>query len=75
MLKEGQVLTIVGTLIGLGASYAAGRFVASRLYEVSASDPMILVGATFVVAVLASVATMIPALRASRTKPAEVLRS
>jgi predicted permease len=75
VLKEGQLLTIIGTVIGLGASYAAGRFIASRLYEVSASDPMILVGATLVVALLASVATMIPALRASQTKPAEVLRS
>jgi putative ABC transport system permease protein len=75
VLKEGQTLTIIGTVIGLGASYAAGRFIASRLYEVSASDPMILIGATLVVALLASVATMIPALRASKTKPSDVLRS
>ena len=75
VLKQGPTLMLVGTAIGLGASYAAGRFVASRLYEVSASDPMILIGATLVVALLASLATMIPALRASRTKPADVLRS
>jgi putative ABC transport system permease protein len=47
--KQGQILTVVGTAIGLAASYAAGRFIASRLYEVSASDPMILIGATLVV--------------------------
>lgn len=75
VLKEGQVLTLVGTVIGLVGSYAAGRFVASRLYEVSASDPMILIGATLVVALLASLATMIPALRASKTSPSAVLRS
>jgi ABC-type antimicrobial peptide transport system permease subunit len=75
VLKQGQMLTLVGTAIGLGASYAAGRFVASQLYQVSASDPMILIGATLVVALLASVATMIPALRASKTSPSAVLRS
>ena len=75
VLKQGQMLALIGAAIGLGASYAAGRFVASRLYEVSASDPMILIGATLVVALLASVATMIPAFWASKTKPAEVLKS
>jgi putative ABC transport system permease protein len=75
VLKQGQVLTAVGVAIGLAASYAAGRVVASRLYEVSATDPMILLGATLAVALLASVATMIPALRVSRTNPAGVLRS
>jgi predicted permease len=75
VLKEGQLLTIIGTVIGLGASYVAGRFIASRLYEVSAADPMILIGATLVVALLASLATMIPALRASKTSPSAVLRS
>lgn len=75
VLKQGQMLTLVGTAIGLGASYAAGRFIASRLYQVSASDPMILIGATVVVGLLAILATMIPALRASKTNPAAVLNS
>jgi hypothetical protein len=75
VLKQGIVLAIIGAAIGLATSFASGQVVASRLYEVSASDPMILTGATFVVALLAVVATMIPALRASHTKPSAVLRS
>lgn len=75
MLKQGQFLTLVGAAIGLAGSFAAGRYVASRLYQVSATDPMILLGATLMVAFLAIVATMIPAFRASKTDPASVLRS
>jgi ABC-type antimicrobial peptide transport system permease subunit len=75
MLKQGQILTLVGAAIGLAGSFAAGRYVASRLYQVSATDPMILLGATLAVAFLALVATMIPAFRASKTDPASVLRS
>ena len=75
VLKQGQMLALIGAAIGLVASYAAGRYVASRLYQVSASDPMILLGATLVVGILAITATMIPALRASKTNPAAVLNS
>lgn len=75
VLKQGVVLALIGAAIGLATSFVSGRLVASRLYEVSASDPIILTGATLIVALLAVMATVIPAARASTTRPAEVLRS
>jgi ABC-type lipoprotein release transport system permease subunit len=51
-----------------------GRVVSSRLYAVSASDPMILGGATLLVVGITLLATMIPALRAARLNPSRVLR-
>ena len=53
---------------------SSGRLVSSWLYEVQASDPMILGAATTLVVGIALVATMIPAYRAARLDPARVLR-
>jgi putative ABC transport system permease protein len=65
----------IGSAIGLAASYATTRLVASELFEVSPTDPL-----TFatVVAVLASAgfaASSIPARRATRVDPIVVLRA
>ncbi|HET9373072.1 MAG TPA: ABC transporter permease [Vicinamibacterales bacterium] len=72
---HGRTLTIVGALLGLAVAYALGRMVASRLYEVQAADPVILIAATAVVMTIAVMATAVPAARAARTKPSSVLRS
>ncbi len=74
VLRQGRTLAIVGALIGVSAAYLAGRVVASRLFEVRASDPGILVGATLLVTVIAILATAVPALRSSRVDPSRVLR-
>ena len=74
VLKQGQWLTMIGAAIGLLVAYLAGRVVASRLYEVRASDPVILGGATAVVIAIALLATVVPAYRASRIDASRVLR-
>jgi ABC-type antimicrobial peptide transport system permease subunit len=74
VLKQGQALTAIGVLIGVLVAYFFGRLVSSRLYEVSASDPLILGAATVLVASIAIAATMIPAFRAARLNPSRVLR-
>jgi predicted permease len=75
VLGQGRRMAAVGAVIGAGVAYLAGRIVSSRLYEVSASDPIVLGGAAALVVIIALVATMIPAWRASRLDPARVLRS
>jgi ABC-type antimicrobial peptide transport system permease subunit len=73
-LKRGRTLAIIGATIGLAVAYLSGRLVSSWLYEVRASDPVILGAATVLVVGLALVATMIPAYRAARLDPARALR-
>lgn len=73
-LKQGRTLAVVGGTIGLIVAYVSGRLVSSWLYEVRASDPMILGAATTLVIGIALLATMIPAYRAARLDPARVLR-
>jgi putative ABC transport system permease protein len=71
---QARVLALVGGVLGLAAAYAAGRLASSWLYDVRASDPVILAGAFAVVVTVTVVATLIPARRVSRTDPAHALR-
>ena len=74
VLKQGRTMAIVGGAIGLIVAYLSGRVVSTRLYEVRASDPIILGAAAVLVVGIALIATLIPAYRAARLDPARVLR-
>jgi predicted permease len=74
VMKQGWGLAIAGMTLGLGIAYAGGRLAASRLYEVRASDPVILVTAASAVLSITLLAFLVPALRASRREPVEGLR-
>ena len=74
MMRRGQGLAAVGVVLGLVSAYAGGRTVASMVYGVHASDPIVLLSATVVVVLITWIATAIPARRASRTDPVLVLR-
>ncbi|MGQ0733799.1 MAG: ADOP family duplicated permease [Acidobacteriota bacterium] len=74
MLAQGRMLAVVGVGIGLAAAYASGRLVSSWLFEVRASDPVILGASAVVVVAITLLATMLPARRAAQLDPARVLR-
>ncbi len=74
VLKQGRTLALAGAAIGVIVAYLSGRIISSRLYDVPASDPVVLGGATLFVIVMAAIATTVPAIRASRLKPSAVLR-
>jgi predicted permease len=81
--QRGHVLNIVfysvlgsvggGVITGLVLSLALNKVVA-QWAEGSSRDPLMLVGATVLLAMVASVACAIPARRASRVDPMEALR-
>jgi predicted permease len=74
MMNQGRPLAIAGTIIGLAMAYAAGRAGSSLLYEVRASDPLILLFATLLVVAITTLSIIVPARRASRVEPSRVLR-
>jgi putative ABC transport system permease protein len=74
MMRQGGLLATAGAAIGLMAAYGSGRVVSSRLYEVHAADPLILGAATVLVALIALIATAIPAGRTARIDPVRALR-
>ena len=74
VLSRVACLVGIGVLIGLGVSLWASRFVVSLVYGLAPRDPFTLIGAAITLAVVAGLAGWLPAYRASRIDPAEVLR-
>lgn len=73
MVSQGRALSILGVVGGVAAAYAAGRVVTSRLFEVRAEDPTILVAAAAIVLAITAMAIALPAFRTSRVDPSRVL--
>lgn len=69
VLKEGIVLLAAGLVAGLAGAFAMRRAIESQLYEVSATDPRVLISVAAVLATVALIACTIPARRASRIDP------
>jgi putative ABC transport system permease protein len=74
LMNQGRTLSLIGASLGVVAAYGVGRVVASRLYEVRASDPAILVSAVVVVLAIALIAVLIPARRAAQIDVSRALR-
>jgi putative ABC transport system permease protein len=74
LVNQGRTLSLIGASLGFTAAYASGRLVASRLYEVRASDPTILISAVVVVLAISLIAVLIPARRAAQIDLAKALR-
>jgi predicted permease len=75
ILRGGLRLVAVGLLLGLGLAAVAGRLMASLLYEVEPLDPLIYGGVVILFVVVAVLACLLPALRASRIDPIIALRA
>jgi predicted permease len=70
-----SLLVGIGVVVGAGVSLWASKFVASLLYGLQPRDPATLIGAALVLSAVGALAGWLPAWRASRTDPAEVLRA
>ena len=64
----------IGLLLGLAGAWAAARLLGSLLYGVGVHDATTYVVAAVALLVPAIVATMVPARRAARTNPMDVMR-
>jgi putative ABC transport system permease protein len=73
-LRRGLALALTGVLVGALAALGVGFLVASRLYGVKPYDPLSLAVAAAVVMAIALLACYLPARRATRVDPIEVLR-
>ncbi len=74
VLKEGTILAISGTVIGLAGAYLVGRAMQSTLYGVEAFDVRSFAAVSLLLLVAALLACLTPALRASRVEPLVALR-
>ena len=74
VVSQGMRLVVAGLVLGVAASAALAKLIASLLYGVTPWDPGTLVGAPLVLAAVALLATWLPARRASRVDPIDALR-
>jgi predicted permease len=71
---QNALVATAGTTAGLIAALLASRALASFLYGTSVRDPWVLVGSVAALAVIASAASLLPALRAARIDPMAAIR-
>jgi ABC-type antimicrobial peptide transport system permease subunit len=75
VLGDAMLVVAVGLALGLGAAAVGSRALESLLYGVAPTDARVYALVAALVALAAVVAVGIPARRASRADPAEVLRA
>jgi predicted permease len=75
VMKEGLRLAALGLGLGLALSLALTRLIQQQLFEVSASDPVILGGVAAFLCAIAALACFVPARRATKVDPMTALRS
>jgi predicted permease len=73
--SSGVMAAVVGLVVGVALSFLALRVLRSELYGVGVYDPLTLLAAPSLLALIAVVASWLPALRISRIDPALTLRS
>ena len=74
VLAYGAALSTAGVAVGLLLTWWTGRVMAGYLYDVRATDPVVLAASAMAVGLVGICATLIPAARASREELAQTLR-
>jgi putative ABC transport system permease protein len=74
VVGQGMLLTVCGVVLGLAAAYWLTRLLEALLFGVSATDVRTFAGVALLLAVVAFLATWIPARRAARVDPLVALR-
>jgi putative ABC transport system permease protein len=75
MLLDGLQPALIGLGLGLAASVGAGQLIRSVLYGTQAVDPVVFAAVTATLVVVAAIACLAPAWRASRLDPMQALRT
>jgi predicted permease len=75
VMRGAFVQILIGLVIGIPASIACARLIASQLYEVKGWDPVVLCGSVAALALCALVASLVPARRAATINPVRALRA
>ena len=74
VMREAGVLLLVGLAIGTGLSIGGARTAGSLLFGLKPNDPATILLAVALLSIVAGMAALIPAVRASRLQPMSALR-
>jgi ABC-type antimicrobial peptide transport system permease subunit len=74
VLREGLVLVAIGLAAGFAGAAGLQKAIANQIYGVRPLDPLVIGGVTVLLGAIALAACALPARRATRVDPIEVLR-
>jgi putative ABC transport system permease protein len=74
VVSQGLVIVMAGVAFGLLTTFLTTRIMSSVLFGVSSTDPLTLIAVPTVLVLAGLTACLVPAWRAARVDPAEVLR-
>jgi putative ABC transport system permease protein len=74
VLRQGLLLASAGVVVGIGGAVATTRLLRGLLYQVSPLDPLTYGAIGILLLLVAAGACLVPALRATRVDPVNVLR-
>jgi putative ABC transport system permease protein len=74
VLREGLGVTLFGVVLGLAGALVLTRLMAGYLYGITPTDPLTFAATSLLLAVVALLASYIPARRAARVDPMVALR-
>ena len=74
VVRQGMLLAAIGVFIGLIASFALTRVMATLLFQVTAKDPLTFAVVAVLLIGVAFMACFVPAQRATKVDPLEALR-
>ncbi len=73
VVKKGIVLALIGVVVGLGASFALTRLIATLLFETTTTDTLTFAAVSIGLFVVTLLACYLPARRATRVDPLKAL--
>jgi predicted permease len=74
VIREALTIAAIGITIGLPAAWFLSRYVTSQLFGVQPTDPLTIAGAVLLLSAVATIAGLIPSIRATRVSPTTALR-
>jgi putative ABC transport system permease protein len=74
VISQGMRFALAGVVVGLAASFALARLIATFLFGVTSWDPVVFTVVPVLLTVVSLVAIWLPAMRATRIDPVTALR-
>jgi predicted permease len=75
VVRQGMTPVAIGLVVGLGSAFALGRLLGTQLYQVSPHNPVVLATTAILLAIVALIACLFPARRATLVNPMQALRA
>ena len=75
VVRQGMTMTLIGLVIGLAGAFFMSRLLIGLLYGVSPTDPLTFTAVSITLLLVALLACLIPARRATRVDPIVALRT